>query len=264
MREYILKKLVLALVISLLSSNAVAVWEYMSSSPNNTDNIYIDHATIRKSGNLAKMWFLIDYKATQTVGEYSFLSEMRQLEFDCKTEKTRVTATAFNKENMGRGATVLYDGDVQGKWNILPPGSVGEQQLKIACGEEHILRPHTASGNVEWVKFGEAGGAAVFYFDPMAIQKKGEYRIVWILIDFMPLPAVSESGVFSMQIRREYDCKKEKSRDLAMFLHSDSMGLGDILESSDDARFLGTTTPIKLYKPGTEDNMFNILCEKRG
>lgn len=257
MREYAMKKLVFALVITLLSSNAVAVWEYFGTSLDTVSIFYIDHAKIRKSGDLAKMWVLSDYKATKTFDKYIYLSDMQQYEYDCKKEKWRIIAVFAYKENMGRGDVVFYHGDLQGKWEILPPKSAGEMQLKIACGEEHIRRPHTASGNAEWVKFGEAGGG-IFYYDPIAIQKKGESRIVWILIDLMP--PVSKSGVFSIQIRKEYDCKKEKSRNLAVFQHSNSMGLGDIIASSDDM-----SETRKQYELGSfEDNMFNILCEKRG
>src|SRR5258705_12025861 len=67
-------------------------------------DIYAARSTIRRSGNLVKIWEMFDYKTAQVVEGRRFLSFKQHLEYDCKGQRQRhlsVTAFAGHK---GQGA----------------------------------------------------------------------------------------------------------------------------------------------------------------
>ena len=53
-------KLLIAALLAVFSTGAMAEWTYLTSSEDNAYDIYIDNTTIRKRGNVAKMWELMD------------------------------------------------------------------------------------------------------------------------------------------------------------------------------------------------------------
>ena len=96
--------------------------------------LYIDRATIRRKGDFVKMWELIDFKAVQNNGIYSYLTQRSQHEFDCKEEQTRLLAFSWLSGKMGSGSVVYSNSDV-GKWSPIAPNTIDEAQWKIACGK---------------------------------------------------------------------------------------------------------------------------------
>ena len=62
-------KLLIAALLAAFSTGAMAEWTYLglSSIGNSTFDVYIDKATIRKQGNVVKMWelYTIRVKLTQ-------------------------------------------------------------------------------------------------------------------------------------------------------------------------------------------------------
>ena len=74
--------LVMFLVLS--SGHVYAEWVLVSGDDAAGLAVYVDPATIRRNGNLAKMWQLYDYKTVQTVAGDSLLSMKRFNEYDCK------------------------------------------------------------------------------------------------------------------------------------------------------------------------------------
>ena len=86
---------------------AYAEWAAVGSSENGGGvTVYADRDTIRRKGDLVKMWYLSDFKTIQTVAGNSFLSEKDQSEFDCAEERTRLLAVTKFSGNMGRGQVV--------------------------------------------------------------------------------------------------------------------------------------------------------------
>jgi len=96
---------------------------------------YADPDTIRRKGNLVKMWELLDYETIQTVIRISFSSSKEQREFDCSAERVRMLAVTYFSGNMGRGKVVWSDSDEQ-KWHPVQPESVGQARWKFACGKQ--------------------------------------------------------------------------------------------------------------------------------
>ena len=98
--------------------------------------VYADIATIRRNGNVVKMWNLQDFKTAQKNTHYSYLSKRMQTEYDCKEEKLRLLAFTWFDGQMGSGKVVYSASETSMKWDPTQPGSVGETLWKIACGKK--------------------------------------------------------------------------------------------------------------------------------
>ena len=86
-------KVVLMMLLAVVSSSAMAEWIKIGSTSmaDQTVTYYADPATIRKSGNMVKMWNLSDFKSAKDAGNGNiYMSTKAQYEFDCKEEQTRL------------------------------------------------------------------------------------------------------------------------------------------------------------------------------
>ncbi|MEI6067967.1 MAG: surface-adhesin E family protein [Methylococcaceae bacterium] len=129
-----MKKLIPMLLLVGMSTNVFAEWTNIGGNDNQGMNAYVDITTIRKHGNLVKIWYLTDYKKNQTFQELKYLSSKSQREYDCKEEQSRGVAFSWFSGNMGDGG-VVYSGGTEGRqWEPVQPESVGETLFKVACG----------------------------------------------------------------------------------------------------------------------------------
>jgi len=97
--------------------------------------MYVDPDTIRRKGDLVKMWQLYDFKTVQTVAGDSYLSSKNQSEFDCTEERSRTLAYTWFSGNMGSDKPVYSNSD-EGKWSPVEPRSVCLTLWKFACGKK--------------------------------------------------------------------------------------------------------------------------------
>ena len=121
------KTLLLALL--LLTGSAWAEWVRVGESKNYYQ--YIDPATIRKDGNLFRVWEISDLKTRSTDGD---LSRRIRYEYDCKQERIKLLSFSTHSGPMANGTTLLSDSS-DGEWLHIPPGSIGESVLKIVCAK---------------------------------------------------------------------------------------------------------------------------------
>jgi hypothetical protein len=126
--------ILLTLLILLCNGPAYAEWVAVSGSDESGEIGYVDPATIRRKGDMVKMWELKDFKTVRTAGATAYLSIKTQAEFDCAEERMRMLAFSVFADNMGSGKVVWSNSD-EGKWKPVEPGSVGEGLWKIACGK---------------------------------------------------------------------------------------------------------------------------------
>lgn len=125
----------LLLTLLLLSIGPVyAEWVQIGISESGM-TVYVDPDTIRRKGDLVKMWTLYDYKTIQTETGDPFLSSRGQHEYDCVEERVRVITFTTFSGNMGSGKAVFTKSD-EGKWQPVPPRSIYQRQWKIACGKQ--------------------------------------------------------------------------------------------------------------------------------
>ncbi len=119
--------------LAVASSGAAAQWVTMGD--NGQAEIYIDKATITRSGDTAKMWSLQELKQPGSAGGAAYVSLKRLDEYDCKEPRTRgVEISAFPKP-MAQGTAVASEKG-SGAWTKVAPDSAIEKMWKIACGKE--------------------------------------------------------------------------------------------------------------------------------
>ena len=132
---FILGFWVLITLLILGSGAAYAGWVLTSGDDGAGLTVYVDPDSIRRNGNLAKMWQLYDYKSVQTVAGDSLLSIKRYNEFDCAEERTRMRAYTWFAGNMGTGKVVYSTTDEQ-QWEPVVPRSINHTLLKVACSKK--------------------------------------------------------------------------------------------------------------------------------
>ena len=125
-------KRLLTIILLIMSADSYAEWTRIDG--NDRLSLYADKATIRRNGNLVKMWDLLDFKTAQK----NVLSVKVQSEYDCKAERSRILAVTRFSGQMGNG-TVVYGNNDGGKWLPIEPGSIGESKWKIACGKNTFI-----------------------------------------------------------------------------------------------------------------------------
>jgi len=87
-QAYVLGFGALITLLELSSGPAYAEWVAIGYSESlGGYTVYVDPDTIRRKGDLVKVWALTDYTTIQTVADNSFLSSKAQNEFDCAEER---------------------------------------------------------------------------------------------------------------------------------------------------------------------------------
>jgi len=124
-----MKKVVLILM--LFSTNAGAEWTPVGVS-SNLQRYYADSSTIRRQGNLVKMWTLVDHKTAQKTEGIGFSSGKAQYEYDCDAGLRRLLYFQLHSGSMGQGEVVYTDADPSA-WEPTSPDSVAESLWKFAC-----------------------------------------------------------------------------------------------------------------------------------
>jgi hypothetical protein len=117
----------------LSSGSAYAEWVQVGTTDNGV-TVYADPDSIRRKGELVKMWSLYDFKIVQYVLGVAFLSSKGQIEYDCAEERLRGLAVAEFSGNMGKG-TVVYTDSSEGTWIPVAPHGVVQALRKVACGK---------------------------------------------------------------------------------------------------------------------------------
>jgi len=85
-----MKKLLLTLLLAVVSSTTMAEWVEVDTNYSVGLTAYADPVTIRKLGNIVKMWILYDYTMAQTNATKPYLSIKARWKFDCKEEQIQI------------------------------------------------------------------------------------------------------------------------------------------------------------------------------
>jgi hypothetical protein len=125
----------LLLIIFFFLSSAPAYAEWVEVGITDEATVYADPVTIRRKGDLVKMWYLHDFKTTQTVLKKSYLSSRSQDEYDCTEDRHRALASTSFSGNMGSGK-VRSSYSIKGKWEPVPPGTMTQTLWKVACDKQ--------------------------------------------------------------------------------------------------------------------------------
>ena len=93
---------------------AAADWEEMGTSVKGESTFYAARSTIQRSGNLAKMWEMIDNKTATMIDGKPALSIRHLMEYDCKGSRRRMLAATAYAGHLGKGTVI-------GSENFPPP-----------------------------------------------------------------------------------------------------------------------------------------------
>lgn len=123
-----MKKLFLVCLM-MLAGSAWAEWVVFGES--DTATSYFDPATIRKDGNMRRVWQLQDLRERGRGGE---MSRRMRYEYDCKQERMRILGISGHSRSMAGGEILLTAGE-DNNWEAIAPGTVAETMLEIACAK---------------------------------------------------------------------------------------------------------------------------------
>jgi hypothetical protein len=129
-----MKRLLLIILLFLSSSPAYAEWVEVEGGDKFT--AYVDTETIRRKGNLVKIWVLDDFKTVRTASGKSYLSIKSLDEYDCAEAQIRNLALYAYSGQMGTGEIVEPLSDDPSKWTPIIPGSVGQTKWKLVCKQK--------------------------------------------------------------------------------------------------------------------------------
>ena len=130
-----MKRLLLFALLMLSSGPAYAEWVAVGGNEEAGVTVYADPGTIRRKGNLVKVWHLNDFKTVQIVKDNSYLSIKAQHQYDCTGDRERILALTKFSGNMGSGKVVYKDAN-EGKWRPVAPGSVSHDLGELACSKQ--------------------------------------------------------------------------------------------------------------------------------
>lgn len=215
--NHLIKKLLFTLFAVFISNSTVAEWDYVGETETKEATVYVDYATIRKKGNMVKMWFMFDYKHEQGPQGFKFLSTRKQGEFDCDEELFRNLFGSVHSGNMGDGQILHIENNPSLGWQPVAPESVVKVLWVLACGEPFLTQillktlanqkaattlPEAPDWkSLEWKNYNVDGyDKPVFYYDPTTIQKNNQFRKVW--------SRYSGNSYYDERTLFEFDCQK--------------------------------------------------------
>ncbi|RPH69544.1 MAG: hypothetical protein EHM78_14835 [Myxococcaceae bacterium] len=103
-----------------------------TTAANGGMDVYVSRSTIRRSGSLAKMADLWDFKTRHEFEGNPFLSARNHYEYDCARSRRRMLATTGFSGHMGQG-TVVGSSDDVGAWEPVGTSGVLHDHWKVAC-----------------------------------------------------------------------------------------------------------------------------------
>jgi len=115
----------------------------------------------------------------------------------------------------------------------------------------------------EWTNIGDSdSGEATVYVDIGAIKKKGHKVKMLKLLDYKAVQKLGNDTYLSQITHSEYDCEEETSRMLDVFMYSENMRQGKIVNSLSNIKNDGIS--ISSIIPGTiQEALFKIACSKK-
>jgi hypothetical protein len=106
--------------------------EWFLIDGNNKAKIYVDSATIIRTGERVSVWVLDDLRTPQTRWFKAYLSSRAQEEHDCSNERFRLLAVEHFAGNMGAG-DVVYQKSGESAWAPIPRGTLAQSVWKFVC-----------------------------------------------------------------------------------------------------------------------------------
>ena len=215
--------LIAAIVVSSLGigGGASAEWELVGKKAAYT--LYIDSRSIRRAGDVAKMWAMFDYRSVQSIGEHSVRSIGYDFQFNCGEASIDRGPELRYAEPMGRGTPVAARPATDAAWIPVAAGTLAETMWDIAC----LL--HAPD---RWEYVGSHRDER-YYYDPTVIHKAGEISKVRLLIDRGAPRAGGKGATYlSTKLLYTYNCQEDTHRPGVTADYDGRMGTGRLVRYS--------------------------------
>jgi hypothetical protein len=131
-------KRLLMVCLMMTCSVSWAEWEFsvVGESDDFEITYYSDKSTIRRNGDIVKMWSLKEYSVMQkTFNGVNYKSSKVLNSYNCKYESSTQVSIVHYSNSMGNGNvvyTVTFK-ESELEWEPYVPGSLGQVLWKIAC-----------------------------------------------------------------------------------------------------------------------------------
>ena len=124
--------IIFTLFFTLLSCDSFAEWTRVGRTSEAT--IFFDQETIRRSGQLVKMWTLTNFTISERIEGKQYQSAKTQFEYDCREERSRVLAATFYSLLNGAGVVTASESNIE-PWYPIAPKTIAVKLWKYACGK---------------------------------------------------------------------------------------------------------------------------------
>ena len=128
-----MRKAILMVLLTAMCSRAMADWVAIDDA--SYGRTYVKPGTISKSGELVKVWELIDLKQSREHEGKSFFSFTSEVEYDCVRKTFQVLNTAGLTEHMAKGE-VIAGGAGPRQWRPVTGGTAAENSWRFVCGKK--------------------------------------------------------------------------------------------------------------------------------
>jgi len=132
--NFLKKAAVLVAVLTLLVPFAAqAEWQKVVTTDSGT--IYIDDASIKRTGPIRSFWSLLDYKTPQKAQRGAFyVSTRTHMEMDCRKEMVHMLQFSMHTGPMLTGEIIDTQG-VMREWQSIPPDTPLVNVYRFVCGK---------------------------------------------------------------------------------------------------------------------------------
>ena len=126
-------KTLVAVLTLLVPFAAQAEWQKVVTTDSGT--IYIDDASIKRTGPIRSFWSLLDYKTPQKAQRGAFyVSTRTHMEMDCRKEMVHMLQFSMHTGPMLTGEIIDTQG-VMREWQSIPPDTPLVNVFRFVCGK---------------------------------------------------------------------------------------------------------------------------------
>lgn len=94
--------------------------------------VYVNNSTIRRDGDVVRMWSLVDFAHSKKIAGKSYMSVRSQDEYDCKGRQYRSLHYSFFAGNMGAEEVAVKNAQPT-DWYPVDPDSLVKILFNAAC-----------------------------------------------------------------------------------------------------------------------------------
>jgi len=130
---------IIFILLMMVYSVSWAEWEYASKTSDGKVTIFTDKSTIRRSGEIAKMWTLKNYNVYRTNSQRKkYRSEKALVAHNCKEDIVALISLVTYSDLWGKGNVVdSYTwSERDWEWDPIVPGTTVATQRETACSKK--------------------------------------------------------------------------------------------------------------------------------